>query len=172
MTNDGSDVPAGWYPTPDGQQRYWDGSDWTEHFAPAASTGPSTFTPGGPVAPAGSAIGAMPTSDERTLAMVAHLLGLFATFIGPLIIYAIKKDESPFIRDQAAEALNFSISMAIYFTVYFIVAFILLFVLIGIVLFIAMPFLALGVAILHIIAAVAANKGEYYRYPLTIRFIK
>src|SRR6185312_9265795 len=31
-------TPAGWYPDPDGSggQRYWDGSTWTEHRAPAA----------------------------------------------------------------------------------------------------------------------------------------
>ena len=30
--------PAGWYPQPDGQQRYWDGELWTEHFAPGVPT--------------------------------------------------------------------------------------------------------------------------------------
>lgn len=120
----------------------------------------------------GSAQGAFPNSDERSMAMVAHLLGLVATFLGPLIIYLIKKDESPFIRDQAAEALNYSISMAIYFTVYVIVSFVLIFVLIGFFLLLLAPFLALGALAFHIVAAVKANRGEYYRYPLTIHFIK
>ncbi len=170
MTEDPSNVPAGWYPTPDGQQRYWDGAAWTEHIAPGAPQSPTAF---GAVDPGpGSSVGAPPNSDERTMGMLAHLLGLVASFIGPLIIYLVKKDESPFVRDQAAEALNFSISMAIFFTAYAIVSFILVFVLVGILLLILMPFLAIGVAVLHIIAAVAANRGEYYRYPLTIRFIK
>lgn len=42
-------APAGWYPQPDGQQRYWDGSQWTEHFAPgagaAATQAPAAATP-------------------------------------------------------------------------------------------------------------------------------
>jgi hypothetical protein len=29
--------PAGWYPQSDGQQRYWDGEMWTEHFAPGVA---------------------------------------------------------------------------------------------------------------------------------------
>ncbi len=166
MTNEGTGVPAGWYPTPDGQQRYWDGFAWTNDFAPgAAGLGTGSVN-------RGSAVGAFPTSDERTTAMVAHLLGLGAAFIGPLIIYLIKKDESPFVRDQAAEALNFAISMAIYFTAYIVVSIILIFVIVGIFMLMLAPFLALGVLALHIVAAVRANRGEYFRYPLTIRLIK
>ncbi|MEZ5227131.1 MAG: DUF4870 domain-containing protein [Acidimicrobiales bacterium] len=176
MTNEGTGAPAGWYPTDDGRQRYWDGTAWTEHFAPGANAAPAGYAPmgayGAAAAPSGSAVGAFPSSDERSMAMIAHLLGIVASLIGPLIIYLVKKDESPFVRDQAAEALNFSISMAIYFTAYAIVSFILVFVIVGIFLFILMPFLALGVLALHVVGAVKANKGEYYRYPLTIRFIK
>ncbi len=174
MTNEGEGAPAGWYPTPEGNQRYWDGSDWTSHTAPGVGAGPPGVAPPGGVAPAPGVAMVGPngtTADERTMAMLAHLLGLVATFLGPLIIYLIKKDESRFVRDQAAEALNFAISIAIYSFAYIIVSFILLFVLVGIFLFIALPFLAIGVVILHIVAAVAANRGEYYRYPLTIRFI-
>ena len=32
-------TPAGWYPQDDGRQRYWDGTQWTEHFAPGAAAG-------------------------------------------------------------------------------------------------------------------------------------
>ncbi len=173
MTNEDRGAPAGWYPTPDGNQRYWDGSDWTAHTAPGIGNAPPGSL-GAAGAPSSSPATVGPngtTADERTMAMLAHLLGLVATFLGPLIIYLIKKDESRFVRDQAAEALNFAISVAIYSFAYIIVSFILLFVIVGIFLFIALPFLALGVIVLHIVAAVAANRGEYYRYPLTIRFI-
>lgn len=34
-------TPAGWYPQSDGQQRYWDGQQWTEHFAPGAPAEPA-----------------------------------------------------------------------------------------------------------------------------------
>ena len=43
--------PAGWYPQPDGQQRYWDGQQWTGHFAPGVTpetpAGDSQETPTG-----------------------------------------------------------------------------------------------------------------------------
>jgi hypothetical protein len=32
-------APAGWYPQPDGTQRYWDGSAWTEHISGTPTTG-------------------------------------------------------------------------------------------------------------------------------------
>lgn len=38
--------PAGWYPDPEnaGQQRYWDGAQWTEHRAPLASQQPAPWS--------------------------------------------------------------------------------------------------------------------------------
>lgn len=172
MTNEPS-VPAGWYPTPDGQQRYWDGSAWTEHIAPlAAAAGGAGFgTVAASAMQPGSAAGAVPNSDERSMAVVAHVLGLFVSVVGPLIIFLIKKDESPYVRDQSAEALNFGLSMILYLTAYTIISIILMFVLIGFFMLLLIPFMGLGIAILHIVAAVRANKGEYYRYPLTIRFV-
>ncbi len=164
MTNDGGNAPAGWYPSGDGSQRYWDGSQWTEHSAPMAMAG-------APQQPGGVAVGGATTNDERTMAMLAHLLGVLS-FLGPLIIYLVKKDESAFVKDQAGEALNFSISMAIYLTGYVIVSTILVFVIIGIFMFFLVPVFIIGIVVLHIIAGIAANKGEYYRYPLTLRLIK
>ncbi len=105
------------------------------------------------------------TQDERTMAMLAHLLGYFVTFIAPLVIYLVKKDESPFIREHAKEALNFQISMAIYF----IISIILIVVLIGILGLIFLGFFSL---IVSIVAAIKANEGKPYRYPMCIRFIK
>lgn len=43
-------TPAGWYPQPDGTQRYWDGSAWTEHTAPGAALATPPAPPGPPVA--------------------------------------------------------------------------------------------------------------------------
>jgi uncharacterized Tic20 family protein len=85
--------------------------------------------------------------------------------LGPLIIWLIKKDEYAIVDDQGKESLNFQISI----TIYFIIAGILCFVLIG---FVLLPLLAIGGIVLVIIAATRAYKGEYYRYPYTIRFIK
>ncbi|MCL4692826.1 MAG: DUF4870 domain-containing protein [Candidatus Hydrogenedentes bacterium] len=110
-------------------------------------------------------------SQARTWAMATHLSTLcayvgvpFGNIIAPLIIWMIKKDEFPFVDDQGKEALNFQISL----TIYGIISAILCFILIGFVLLLALFIMHLVFAIL---AAVAANQGEYYRYPLTMRFI-
>src|SRR3954469_22476272 len=57
--------------------------------------------------------GPAPTPDDRTMAMLAHLLGIVLGFIGPLIIWLIKKDQSPFVDDQGKESLNFQIMLII-----------------------------------------------------------
>lgn len=110
--------------------------------------------------------------EERTWAMVCHLTGLssfigvpFGNIIVPLIIWLIKKDEFPFVAEQGKESLNFQISM----TIYAIVAGILCMVLVG-------YFLLAAIVIVDLIfvinAAVAANKGESYHYPLAIKFVQ
>lgn len=103
--------------------------------------------------------------DERLLAVLSHILTIFFSFFAPLIIYLIKKDDSPFVREHAKESLNFQITMAI---AYF-VAFILLIVLIGI-----LMFMVLGVVhvVLVIVATVRAADNKLYRYPFSIRLIK
>ncbi|MEU8144792.1 DUF4870 domain-containing protein [Nonomuraea sp. NPDC048901] len=108
--------------------------------------------------------GPRPGSDDTTMAMLAHLLGLLVSWIGPLIIYLMKRDESPYVRDQSAEALNFQITMFIGY----VVAGLLTVVLIGIILF---PIIWIVSLIFHIQAAIAANKGENYRYPIAIRMV-
>lgn len=109
--------------------------------------------------------------DERTWAMLCHLSVFSAHFIPlgniivPLVIWLIKKEESPFVDFHGKEVLNFQISLIIYFAI----AFILIFVLIGLPMFIALWVFSL---IIVIMAAIKANDGQYYKYPLTIRFIK
>ena len=44
-------VPAGWYPSGDGQMRYWDGQNWTQQTAPAQ---PGGSAPSAPSIPGGS----------------------------------------------------------------------------------------------------------------------
>ena len=119
----------------------------------------------GPVPPVspGSAPAA-PTSDERNMAVLAHLLGIVLGFLGPLIIWLIKKDESPYVNDQGKEALNFQITLIIAYAV----AGALTFVLIGCFL---LPLVVVADLVFCIIAGVAAARGEYYRYPVNIRFL-
>jgi len=107
--------------------------------------------------------GPIPDKDATNMAMLCHLLAIFTWFLGPLIIWLIKKDTSPFVDDQGREALNFQIIAMI--------------VTIGCVFtFCAAPFLIAIVQITRIvfciIGAVEASKGVAYRYPLTLRLIK
>jgi len=109
--------------------------------------------------------------EERTWAMFAHLssflgwLGIpLANLIAPLVMWQLKKEEMPFGSSQAKECLNFQISM----TLYVIVSGILCFVFIGFPLLFALLIIDI---ILTIRAAIKANDGIEYRYPLTIRFI-
>ncbi|MFQ6109129.1 MAG: DUF4870 domain-containing protein [Candidatus Aminicenantales bacterium] len=114
---------------------------------------------------------ALTETQERTWGMLCHLSALagfiipFGNIIGPLIIWLIKKDESAFVDDQGKESLNFQISI----TIYILIAAILILVIIGIFLMIGLGILAI---VLIIIAAVKANSGEKFRYPITIRFIR
>lgn len=103
--------------------------------------------------------------NDKTLSLIAHLGGILFGFIPSLIIYLMKKDESPFVADQSKEALNFQICVAI---AYFISG-ILVFVLIGLLLIWVVYFANL---IFCIIAGIKASNGEYYRYPVSYRFIK
>jgi uncharacterized Tic20 family protein len=105
------------------------------------------------------------SKDAKTMAMLSHLLAIFFGFIPPLIIWLVKKEESPFIEDQAKESLNFQITMAIAW----FAAFILTFLVIGALL---MPALLIANLVLCIIAALKANEGVAYRYPFALRLIK
>ena len=106
-------------------------------------------------------------ADQRTMALAAHLLGIFTGFIGALIIWLINKDDAgkSFVTDQAKEALNFQITVAIAM----VVCIILTIVVIGAIL---MPIVGLVSLVFCIIAAVKANNGEAYRYPFALRLIK
>ncbi len=108
---------------------------------------------------------ATPTKDECNLAMLAHLLGVFTGFIGALVIWLIKKDESAFIADQAREALNFQITIAIAMFASWILAFIL----IGL---FAVPILIIMNFIFSILGAISASKCQAYRYPFALHLVK
>ncbi|MDX1510087.1 MAG: DUF4870 domain-containing protein [Nitriliruptorales bacterium] len=112
------------------------------------------------------------TPDQRTWAVMTHLSGLLLAvfsggvlgFLGPLIVWLIKKDEDAYLRAHAAEALNFQISLVIYA----IASAVLILVLVGILLVLVV----IGIAIAFpIVAAVRASNGQVWRYPLTIRFV-
>ena len=109
--------------------------------------------------------------DQRLWATFCHLAAFsgflipLGNILGPLIIWLIKKDEMAFVDDQGKEAVNFQLTMLIAL----LVAGILVFVLIG---FFLLAVIGVYELVVIIIAAIKANEGKPYRYPLTIRFIK
>ncbi len=144
QTPQGNQTPPGWYPDASGAQRYWDGTQWTDQVSSTpATTG---------------------VSDEKTLAMLAQLLGIFTGFLGPLVIYLVAKDDQPFVKHHAAEALNFQLTVLIGY----IVSGVLMIVLIG---FLTFAVIWVGALVLSIMATMAANRGEWYRYPVNIRMV-
>ena len=100
---------------------------------------------------------------DNTLPVLAHILGLFTGWLGPLIILLVTKEER--VKNHARMALNWQLS----FIIYSIVSGILILAFIG--------FVLLGVifvldVIFCIMAAVKAGRGELWKYPLTIPFLK
>ena len=105
-------------------------------------------------------------SDEKTFSVLTHVLGLLTGFVGPLILFLIQKDTaSPYLRHHLTEALNFQLTLLIAY----VVSWFLTFIVIGALTWIAA--LVCGI-IFAILAAVAANRGEWYRYPISIRMVK
>jgi uncharacterized Tic20 family protein len=102
--------------------------------------------------------------------MLAHLLSFVAAyialgFLAPLIVLMVFGQRSAYVRAHAVESLNFNLTWLLYA----VVAVVLAFLLIGIVILIA---LGIAYLVLVIIASVRANNGEFFRYPLTIRFVR
>jgi uncharacterized Tic20 family protein len=106
-------------------------------------------------------------SDDRTWAMLAYLLTFVGGFIAPLIVYLVKKDQSPFVRHHAAQALNLSITSAIYSIGVFVLAIIAAAVSHGLGLLLVLLYFPLGIVfvVYLIMAAVAANRFELYQVP-------
>lgn len=108
--------------------------------------------------------------DERTWAMLAHLLALtglmipFGSIIAPLVVWQVYKDRSAYVTYHAKESLNFHITIALAL----VCCFILIFILVG---FFLIWIVGLVALVLTVVAGIRANNGEYYRYPLSIRFI-
>jgi uncharacterized protein len=124
-------------------------------------------------------------NDVRGWGIAAHLAGLGAAlltaavfgFLGPLLVWLLKRDQQPFIDHHAKEALNFQLSVLVYLAgaaVLAIPAFIVGVLTLGVGL-VALAILVgaavLAWFVLPIVAAVKASNGEGFRYPLTIRFV-
>ena len=112
--------------------------------------------------------------EARMWAMFCHLAGvggllpivpIIGSVIAPFIIWQIKKDDFEFVDKHGKEALNFQISILIYA----LVAGLLCFACVG---FVLLPAVYILDVVFLLIAAIKANDGQHYLYPLTIRFIK
>lgn len=134
------------------------------HAAPAPSYAPA---PG----PRGRLVDPNATAEQRQYATLMHLTLLLAlimpilSVIAPLVMWLAKKDQSPFIDDHGKETLNFHISILIYYAI----SGLLVLVAIGLPLLIVVFILSL---IGLVKASLAANRGEYYRYPMCIRLVR
>jgi uncharacterized Tic20 family protein len=115
---------------------------------------------------------AVSPSEERTMGMLAHAIPLVAMvvsagtlgFVASLILFLIYKDRGPFVRENAANSLNIQITTGIVL----LISIPLMLVLVG--------FLTWGIAlvvafVLHLIGALKANRGEWWRPPMTLHIV-
>jgi hypothetical protein len=111
--------------------------------------------------------------DARTMAMLCHLLAVAIVFVGPLaflgplIIWLIKKDDHPFIDEQGKEAVNFQITVLLALVALLVLGFLTC----GIGFFL-LPVVGIVDIVFCIIATIKANDGEHYRYPICLRLVK
>ncbi|MBU8878891.1 DUF4870 domain-containing protein [Bacillus sp. FJAT-29790] len=107
----------------------------------------------------------MPSNDERLLAAAIYVSSFFTTFIGPLVIWLLKKNESSFVDYHGKEYFNFLIS----YGVYSIISTILMVILIG---FVTIWIVGILAFVFTIIAAVKAYEGKEYEIPFVFRIIR
>ena len=111
------------------------------------------------------------TPDERQMGLFLHLSQLANVIlfpigiIAPIIIWQTQKEKMPALDAHGKMVANFMISM----TIYGLVSFVLMFVLIGFLTILAVMLIGI---IFPIVGAVKANNGEFWQYPLTIKFLK
>ena len=108
------------------------------------------------------------TTDSRNLATLSHLSSLtvflgLPPVVGPLVVWLMKKDD-PWVEYHAKEALNFNIS----FMIYGLLSAIAIVLLVGLIL---LPVVVISWFVLTLRAAISTSNGDYYRYPMTIRFV-
>jgi uncharacterized Tic20 family protein len=116
--------------------------------------------------------GGFATQDDRTFALVAHFGGAAGSlislgvlgFVGPLIAYLAKGQQSPAVRAHAVAALNFQALWSLIAFAVLLVSWCLLFIPTFIVMIIQIVF--------GVMAGLKANEGQLYRYPMSVSFIK
>ncbi|MEP6651220.1 MAG: DUF4870 domain-containing protein [Lapillicoccus sp.] len=112
-------------------------------------------------------------AEERTWATLTHAISAIAMvvsagtlgFVASLVIYLVYRDRGPFVRAHAANAVNVQLTALIGL----IFSGVLMIVLVG---FFLYPLVVVAAVVIHVIAAMRANAGEWYNPPFTIRFMK
>lgn len=138
---------------------------------PSAGGQAPPLPPSAPPAPGAIAL----DESVRNWGLLAHVSGLVSSamvgmgFVGPLIVWVLKRDDHPFVAQNAAEALNFQLSMMLYGILLVVAS------LPVITLLLTLPLALVGFLlwlVLPIVAAVKASKGESWTYPITIGFVR
>ncbi len=107
--------------------------------------------------------------SDRNYAVCMHISPLILTVVGagplallaPLVLWLVRKNLSAFDDDHGREVINFGISFLLWHIVLAITV-------IGLVLW---PVIWIVAIVNNIRGAIAAGRGEYFRYPMTIRFL-
>ncbi len=128
----------------------------------------------------GRAVAPDVSDDEKTWSLIMHLTLLghlvipYLSIIAPIVMWMNKKDQSQYIDDHGREAVNFQITILIYSFVLPIAAALIGIITCGVGLLLVIPAALLPYVlglVGMIMAAMAAGRGEFFRYPMTIRFL-
>ncbi len=127
----------------------------------------------------GKSVFSLSPESERTIAMICHLAGLAGLFLpyignilGPMLIWAWKKDRSAFVDMQGKSAINYQISLSMVTFCLFVLGVILSVICIGFLFSLLSLLLMYAGMIFSILAALSAREGKSYRYPLSYPFIR
>ena len=105
------------------------------------------------------------TQEDKKLAMIANIGGIFVSFIVPLVIFLIKKDQSKFAAYHALQAMVFHVAILIGY----LISGALMVVIVG---FVLLPMIGILSLVFSIIAAIAAYRGEWYEIPVVGQFTR
>lgn len=114
-----------------------------------------------------------PNEDERTWAIFTHLGTLVLGFIAPLVVMVTKGEQSPYVKDQSKEALNFVLNL--YGWLLIIVVFYVGSMLVPLLPLLVLPLFLSVIVLMYvmpILAAVAVSQPRWYRYPCIYRIVR
>nr|MDT0252516.1 DUF4870 domain-containing protein [Endozoicomonas sp.] len=111
--------------------------------------------------------------DDKNMAVMAHLLPLFGFMVPgvniviPLVIWFLKRNKSLYIEHHARESLNFQITISLLVVLWIVLKL----MLVGLLLLPLVPVIVIVVLVFMVRAAMKAGRGEFYRYPLSLRLV-